>query len=124
MTYKEIVDIYKTAFIVSLREAARETGNNIYLKVDQAIEEGNNYILKAIQDEIDFKLMVCIFCSAFFIKIYGIEEVSKWDLKKSNEMINGLYNSFLVTTTKKFCRKYGLETFDDLGYYFSVKSIV
>ena len=50
MTYKEIVDIYKTAFIVSLREAARETGNDIYLKVDKALDEHDDLIQKAVQD--------------------------------------------------------------------------
>lgn len=124
MTYKEIVDIYKTAFIVSLREAARETGNDIYLKVDKALDEHDDLIQKAVQDEVDFKLLVFMLCSSFFFEAYGLEELGTWDTEKTYDMSNKLYSSFLRVTTKKFCRKYGLEVFDELDFYFTVNSII
>lgn len=116
MTYEEIIKEYKKLFIMIVEKAGRDTGNTSYLQVEKILNKED--LLKAekhlIEQEPEFIIIVCFYPIFLFWDIYGIKKIEEWDFKKGNEKLKEFYNTFLKSSTIKFCEKYGIEPIEDL----------
>jgi len=121
MTYQEITKRYSELFIMLVEKAGRETGNTSYQKVAEILgkDESKQILEKAVQDEVDFKMFVCLMIVLILFDIYD-SQIENWTSEESSDKLLEFYELYLKKATKKFCEKYGLEPFDNPGMAFKM----
>ncbi len=121
MTYQEITDKYSELFVILIEKAGRETGNTSYQKVAEILgkDESKQVLEKAVRDEVDFKMFVCLMIVMILFDIYD-HQIENWTSEESSEKLLEFYELYLKKATKKFCTKYGLEPFDNPGMAFKM----
>ena len=123
MTTDEIFRKYISIYRVLVKEAGMKEGNQVYKDIDTILEANEGIIEKAIQDDIEFKLFLTILQYPVLEKVHGIENLKEMNPKEIHDLLLAFYNLYLETATKKFCRKYGLEPFEDPEMTFIIQRI-
>ena len=123
MTYEEVITKYRQLFIMLVESAGRETGNKTYLKIEKLLDDNSDLFKRLVDEERDLRIVLGCFVTIIFTDIYGEEELCSWDKDKACEKITEFYTVFLKGPTKKFCEKYGIESFDDPEIAFKIMKI-
>ena len=116
MTYREVAEKYIDLFILVMETAGDVTNNQSYKNIEQTLKNNRSELDKAIDDEVDFGMLIVILITTILLDVHKIEDLYEKSEDEMYGLISDMWDRYLKIPTRKFLTQNGMKLIDELHY--------